>query len=90
MRPIPDDILKPFDTILEKKAIFTALRADYRKGLMYYLDFGVLLTKKRSQDDRSGRYKRDSRSNREDLTVGYIEMSYFRELLDVIEKRKKT
>ena len=41
MLPIPDDILKPFDAIMEKKAISTALRADYRKWLMYYLDFRV-------------------------------------------------
>jgi len=41
MLPVPDDILKPFDAIMEKKAIFTALRADYRKWLMYYLDCRV-------------------------------------------------
>ncbi len=41
MLPIPNDILKPFDAIMEKSAISTALRADYRKWLMYYLDFRV-------------------------------------------------
>jgi integron integrase len=41
MLPIPDDILKPFDAIMETKGISTALRADYRKWLMYYLDFRV-------------------------------------------------
>lgn len=30
-----------------------------------------------------------ARSDHEGRTVGYIEMSYFRELLDVIEKRKR-
>lgn len=39
MLPIPDDILKSFNAIMEKKAISAALRADYRKWLMYYLDF---------------------------------------------------
>lgn len=39
MLPIPDDIVKPFDAIMEKKAISTALRADERKWLKYYLDF---------------------------------------------------
>ena len=37
--PIPDDIVKPFDAIMKKKAISTALRADYRKWLKYYLNF---------------------------------------------------
>lgn len=41
MLPIPEDILRPFDAIMETKAISTPLRADYRKWLMYYLDFRV-------------------------------------------------
>jgi integron integrase len=41
MLPIPNDILIPFDAIMAKKAISTALRTDYRKWLMYYLDFRV-------------------------------------------------
>jgi integron integrase len=41
MLPIPDDILKAFDVIMEKKSISRTLRADYRKWLMYYLDFRV-------------------------------------------------
>ncbi len=39
MLPIPDDILRPFDAIMEEKSIPRPLRADYRKWLMYYLDF---------------------------------------------------
>ena len=39
MLPIPEDILKPFDAIMGTKAIPNPLRADYRKWLMYYLDF---------------------------------------------------
>ena len=41
MLPIPDDLVKPFDAIMEEKAISISLRADYRKWLMYYLDFRV-------------------------------------------------
>lgn len=41
MLPIPDDILKPFDDIMDKKKISAAQRTDYRKWLMYYLDFRV-------------------------------------------------
>ena len=41
MLPIPDYIVKPFDAIMEEKAISISLRADYRKWLMYYLDFRV-------------------------------------------------
>ncbi len=41
MLPIPDDSLKPFDAIMEQKAVPPASRADYRKWLMYYLDFRV-------------------------------------------------
>jgi integron integrase len=39
MLPIPEDILKPFDARMEEKAIPASLRPDYRKWLMYYLDF---------------------------------------------------
>lgn len=41
MHPIPDDILRPFDALMEEKSIPRSLRADYRKWLMYYLDFRV-------------------------------------------------
>lgn len=41
MQPIPDDILRQFDTILEQKAVRVSLRDDYRKWLRYYLDFRV-------------------------------------------------
>jgi hypothetical protein len=41
MFPIPDDILKPFDAVMEKKAIPPSLRSDYRKWLKYYLDFRI-------------------------------------------------
>ncbi len=33
MLPIPDDILEPFDDVMEKKAIPLSLRSDYRKWL---------------------------------------------------------
>lgn len=39
MLSIPPDILKQFDTDLEKKAVPFSIRADYRKWLRYYLDF---------------------------------------------------
>jgi metal-responsive CopG/Arc/MetJ family transcriptional regulator len=39
MLPIPDDILKPFDAIMDKKGVSLTSRSDYRKWLMYYLDF---------------------------------------------------
>jgi len=41
MQPIPDDILKQFNAVLERKAIQSSLRDDYRKWLRYYLDFRV-------------------------------------------------
>jgi len=39
MLPIPENIARPFDAIMESKGVSTALREDYRKWLMYYLDF---------------------------------------------------
>lgn len=39
MRPIPDDILRQFNEVLEKKGIPPSARDDYRKWLLYYLDF---------------------------------------------------
>ena len=39
MLPISPDILKQFDIVLEKKAIPSSLRADYKKWLRYCLDF---------------------------------------------------
>jgi hypothetical protein len=41
MQPIPEDILKQFDAVLEQKAVPPSLRDDYRKWLRYYLDFRV-------------------------------------------------
>jgi integron integrase len=41
MQPIPDNILKQFNAVLEQKAISSSLRDDYRKWLKYYLDFRV-------------------------------------------------
>jgi integron integrase len=41
MQPIPDDILKQFDAVLEEKAVAVSLRDGYRKWLRYYLDFRV-------------------------------------------------
>ena len=38
---IPDGILNPFNEILKEKGIPAADLADYRKWLMYYLDFRV-------------------------------------------------
>jgi hypothetical protein len=39
MQPIPDDILKQLNAVLEQKAVLSSLRYDYRKWLRYYLDF---------------------------------------------------
>lgn len=39
MLPIPNEILKPFDAVMEQKPIPLALRPNYRKWLQYYLDF---------------------------------------------------
>jgi hypothetical protein len=39
MLPIPDNILKRFDAILEKRDVAPALRADFKKWLRYFLDF---------------------------------------------------
>lgn len=39
MKPIPRDILTEFEAVLKKKAVPAARHADYRKWLMYYLDF---------------------------------------------------
>ena len=39
MQPIPDNILNQFNAVLEQKAVPSSLRDDYRKWLLYYLDF---------------------------------------------------
>jgi hypothetical protein len=39
MLPMPDDSLKQFNAVLDRKAVPSALRDDYRKWLRYYLDF---------------------------------------------------
>ncbi len=39
MKPIPRDILDEFEALLKKKAVPANRHADYRKWLMYYLDF---------------------------------------------------
>jgi integron integrase len=39
MQPIPEDILKQFNAVLEQKKIAASVRDEYRKWLLYYLDF---------------------------------------------------
>ncbi len=41
MQPIPDDILKQFNALLDQKKIPLVVRDDYRKWLKYYLDFRI-------------------------------------------------
>jgi integron integrase len=41
MLPIPDDILRPFDAVMEERSVPRSLHGDYRKWLMYYLDFRI-------------------------------------------------
>jgi integron integrase len=39
MKPIPNDILAQFEAVLNRKAVPAARYADYKKWLVYYLDF---------------------------------------------------
>ncbi len=39
MQPIPQDILERFNEVLEQKKVPSELRGEYRKWLLYYLDF---------------------------------------------------
>ncbi len=39
MRPIPDDVLGKFNETLNNREIPHYFRADYRKWLLYFLDF---------------------------------------------------
>ncbi len=39
MLPVPAEILRSFDALLEKKSVSPRLRPDYRKWLRYFLDF---------------------------------------------------
>jgi hypothetical protein len=41
MQPIPDDLLKQFDAVLEQRSVPLSMRDNYRKWLMYCLDFRV-------------------------------------------------
>lgn len=41
MQPIPDDVLKQFNAVLEQRTVPSSLRDYYRKWLRYYLDFRV-------------------------------------------------
>ncbi len=52
MLPIPDEILKPFDAIMEKKSIPLRLLPDYRKWLRYFLDFRAKYTSPDSRSDQ--------------------------------------
>jgi hypothetical protein len=57
MEPIPNDILKQFDAVLEEKTISVSLRDNYRKWLRYYLDFRV---KYPPPDSKSGQVRYSS------------------------------
>ncbi len=39
MQTIPADILTQFEAVLKKRAVPVSCHADYRKRLLYYLDF---------------------------------------------------
>jgi selenophosphate synthetase-related protein len=39
MQPIPSDILTQFEAVLKKRSVPVSRHADYRKWLLYYLDF---------------------------------------------------
>jgi hypothetical protein len=39
MLAVPDEILRAFDTMMEKKTVSANRRQDYRKWLRYFLDF---------------------------------------------------
>lgn len=52
MLSIPDEILKPFDAVMEQKPIPPALRPHYRKWLRYYLDFRVKYPPPDSKSDQ--------------------------------------
>ncbi|MDO9028029.1 MAG: integron integrase, partial [Candidatus Roizmanbacteria bacterium] len=39
MQPIPSDILTQFDAVLKKRSVSVSRHEDYRKWLLYYLDF---------------------------------------------------
>ena len=39
MQPIPSDILTQFETVLKKRSVPVSRHVDYRKWLLYYLDF---------------------------------------------------
>ena len=39
MQPIPSDILTQYEAVLKKRAVPDSRHADYRKWLLYYLDF---------------------------------------------------
>jgi integron integrase len=41
MQPIPDDLLKQFNAVLEQRSVPLSMRDNYRKWLKYYLDFRV-------------------------------------------------
>ena len=39
MKPIPRDISAQFEAVLKKRAVPVVRQADYKKWLMYYLDY---------------------------------------------------
>jgi integrase len=52
MLPIPNEILEPFDAVMEQKNIPLSLRTHYRKWLRYYLDFRVKYPPPDSKSDQ--------------------------------------
>jgi hypothetical protein len=54
MLPIPEEILKSFDTTLMKKAVPRQLRQDYRKWLQYFLDYRAKYQPPESRSEQVG------------------------------------
>ncbi len=54
MLPVPDEILKNFDAMMEQKSVAANLRNDYRKWLRYFLDFRAKYSPPDAKSEQDG------------------------------------
>ncbi|OIP59802.1 MAG: hypothetical protein COY75_00585 [Nitrospirae bacterium CG_4_10_14_0_8_um_filter_41_23] len=67
MKPIPSDILTQYEAVLKKRAVPDSRHADYRKWLLYYLDFRGKYTLPDSKSERVKQFINKLRDKKQTL-----------------------
>ena len=82
MKPIPQNILGGFNDLLKRRKVSPMLLADYRKWLLYFLDFRAKYPLPASPSDQVRLFANKLRSKNQ--TAGQVEQAAKKDLGDVV------